>query len=281
MTSRSTNLRTVSMISDRTVSSTARGAVTRVPPQVARRSDVDTAGREGFLTAITIHFAVVDAESQFREECFPMATGPMHRGLESAAALLPRHAGSAGGGRHAGHSATSTGPATRLRSTSPTRASEPGDRVAVMTSNRPEFVVAVHAVSKLGAAAGPAQLRPGRPSRSARRSDSPFLGTAWRTGRRRPPGRATGRGPRARSRRHHGSRSRWTARSHRPPPAAVVREADDAVLVFSSGTTDRPKAVRHTHRSICLGTAHWVAALGLGPRTGSRWRRRRRTSWGC
>ena len=52
--------------------------------------------------------------------------------------------------------------------------------------------------------------------------------------------------------------------SHLPPPAAQVREADDAVLVFSSGTTDRPKAVRHTHRSICRGTEHWVVALGLG-----------------
>ena len=47
-------------------------------------------------------------------------------------------------------------------------------------------------------------------------------------------------------------------------PATTVRESDDVVLVFSSGTTDRPKAVRHTHRSICRGTEHWVAALGLG-----------------
>ena len=43
-----------------------------------------------------------------------------------------------------------------------------------------------------------------------------------------------------------------------------MRESDDAVLVFSSGTTDRPKAVRHTHRSIGLATAHWCLALGLG-----------------
>ncbi len=48
------------------------------------------------------------------------------------------------------------------------------------------------------------------------------------------------------------------------PPAVAVRDTDDAALVFSSGTTDRPKAVRHTHRSIDLGTAHWVTALGLG-----------------
>ena len=34
----------------------------------------------------------------------------------------------------------------------PTRGVGLGDRIAVMTSNRPEFVVAVHAASKVGAA---------------------------------------------------------------------------------------------------------------------------------
>ncbi len=40
--------------------------------------------------------------------------------------------------------------------------------------------------------------------------------------------------------------------------------ARDAVLVFSSGTTDRPKAVRHTHHSISVGIRHWCQALDLG-----------------
>ena len=60
------------------------------------------------------------------------------------------------------------------------------------------------------------------------------------------------------------------AARHRPHqhgvrrPTTSAAEDDDAVYVFSSGTTDRPKAVRHTHRSIALATAHWRLALGLG-----------------
>ena len=38
---------------------------------------------------------------------------------------------------------------------------------------------------------------------------------------------------------------------------------DDVVLVFSSGTTGLPKAVRHTHRTMHHAVEHWIAALGL------------------
>jgi acyl-CoA synthetase (AMP-forming)/AMP-acid ligase II len=133
-----------------------------------------------------------------------------------------------------------------------------GDRVAVMTTNRPEFVTVVHAVSKLGAAAV-------------------LLSPAWKS-------IEVGHALELTSPRHavadgeaaallgahvdvtdlddggdHFGESRARARF------AEVGGADEAVMVFSSGTTGLPKAVRHTHRSIGHATSHWVAALGLGP----------------
>jgi acyl-CoA synthetase (AMP-forming)/AMP-acid ligase II len=51
----------------------------------------------------------------------------------------------------------------------------------------------------------------------------------------------------------------------RSPLTPSISDTDESVLVFSSGTTGLPKAVRHTHRSIAHATRHWVASLGLGP----------------
>ena len=133
MTSRSTKRRTVSMISDRTSSSVA-------------------VRMYGLLIApITIHFAGVDAESQFGEECFPMATGLMHRGLESAAERFPDHVAVLAGDDRWTYGELDRA-ANALARHLADRGIGRGDRVAVMTSNRPEFVVTVHAASKLGAA---------------------------------------------------------------------------------------------------------------------------------
>jgi acyl-CoA synthetase (AMP-forming)/AMP-acid ligase II len=138
-----------------------------------------------------------------------------------------------------------------------------GDRVAVMTSNRPEFVAAVHAVSKLGAASillNPAwkEIEVG----TALGLTAPRYAVADGAG----VGLLSGQlgvggvldlddAP---------ASDVFDRTATVPPLTAAVGDGDDAVLVFSSGTTDRPKAVRHTHRSITVATAHWCLALGLG-----------------
>lgn len=141
----------------------------------------------------------------------------------------------------------------------------PGTRVAVMTSNRVEFVATVHAVSKVGAAAvllNPAwkaaevdhALGLTRPRHAVADGQAAAL-LAERLG-----GDAVtdlDDAADARAIAGHGHA--------RPATAGGTPDTADVILVFSSGTTGLPKAVRHTHRSIGQATAHWVAALGLGP----------------
>jgi acyl-CoA synthetase (AMP-forming)/AMP-acid ligase II len=138
-----------------------------------------------------------------------------------------------------------------------------GDRVAVMMTNRPEFVVAVHGVSKLGAAAVLVStawkalevdhaIGLTDPRHAVADGDNAGL-LAERLG----PSHVTDLDDRAT---YEGALG-----ESRGPLSNVVRAGDEAVMVFSSGTTGFPKAVRHSHSSIGHATVHWCTALGLGP----------------
>jgi long-chain acyl-CoA synthetase len=136
-----------------------------------------------------------------------------------------------------------------------------GSRVALMSSNRPELVVALRAIWRLGAAVvlfSPAwkqaevehALAITEPAHAV--GDHPVLaGLMPMLHLDEPATRAggpLGAGPGGR------------------PPQTPPREPDpaaDAVLVFSSGTTGMPKAVRHTHASLGAAVGHWQNALGL------------------
>lgn len=139
-----------------------------------------------------------------------------------------------------------------------------GHRVAVMMANRVEFIIAVQAISKLGAAAvllSPAwkSVEVGHaveltaPVHAVTDGEATavlgaLLGTDHLTD---LDDQAALDGVLG------GDRSRL--------PAGDVSDSDESVLVFSSGTTGLPKAVRHTHASMGHATRHWVQVLGLGP----------------
>ncbi|TDC56781.1 long-chain fatty acid--CoA ligase [Actinomadura sp. KC345] len=122
------------------------------------------------------------------------------------------------------------------------------DRVALMSSNRPEFVVAVQAVWRLGAAVV-------------------LLSPAWKRAevehalRITAPAHAIGDHPvlaELMPMLHLDEPIEPGMRPYRHPEPKA-----DAVLVFSSGTTGMPKAVRHTHGSFAAAVRHWQGALAL------------------
>lgn len=133
----------------------------------------------------------------------------------------------------------------------------PGDRVAVMLGNRIELVAVVHGISAAGASA--VMLSPAWKAAEidhALKLTSPRRAVA--------EGRAVDLLAERLGLRLVDDIDRLPAE---PPTAVASPAADpgaDVVLVFSSGTTGMPKAVRHTHLSIRAATAHWSAALGLG-----------------
>ena len=128
---------------------------------------------------------------------------------------------------------------------------EAGERVAVMASNRPEFVTAVHAIWRLGATAvliSPAWKRDEVDHALAQTSPAHAVGD-------------------------HPVLAGLMPMLHldepitpaQPLPGSPAPQAD-AVLVFSSGTTGLPKAVRHTHASLDEAVRHWRGALQLTER---------------
>lgn len=144
--------------------------------------------------------------------------------------------------------ALANGLASRLRE----RGVTAGERVALMSSNRPEFVVALQAIWRLGAVVvliSPAWKRHEVQHALALTSPSYAVGD-------------------------HEVLADLMPMLHLdepivagdPTPAPPLSPGVDAVLAFSSGTTGMPKAVRHNHHSLQIAVDQWRAAMGLTAR---------------
>jgi long-chain acyl-CoA synthetase len=125
----------------------------------------------------------------------------------------------------------------------------PGQRVALMASNRPEFLAVVLAIWRLAAA--PVLVSP------AWKRDEVDHALALTN-----PEHAVGDHPVL-----AGLMPMLQLDDPVPPAEPIARGAppptNDAALVFSSGTTGLPKAVRHTHASLDEAVRHWRQALQL------------------
>jgi long-chain acyl-CoA synthetase len=135
-----------------------------------------------------------------------------------------------------------------MASTMARRGVRSGQRVALMSSNRPEFVAAVLAIWRLGAAVVLLS-----PSWKRVEVEHALAVTS--------PTHATG---------DHSVLAGAMPMLHLDEPMGSGRggfpEPDpdaDALLVFSSGTTGMPKAVRHTHRSFGAAVRHWRSGLAM------------------
>ena len=126
-----------------------------------------------------------------------------------------------------------------------------GKRVAIMASNRPEFVAALLAIWRLDAAAV-------------------LISPAWK---RDEVDHALGLTDPAHAVGDHPVLAGLMPMLHLDEPitpaepiAGAHHPENDALLVFSSGTTGLPKAVRHTHASMDAAVGHWRDALQLTSR---------------
>jgi long-chain acyl-CoA synthetase len=132
-----------------------------------------------------------------------------------------------------------------------------------MTSNRVEFLIAVYAINKIGAAA--VLLNPAWKTLEVEHAlelTAPVQAVADGAG---VSLLTSHLGGRVVDLDDQPTMDVAFGRSREPLLIGDTRDMDECVLVFSSGTTGLPKAVRHTHLSMSHAVVHWCGALGLGP----------------
>lgn len=139
---------------------------------------------------------------------------------------------------------------------------QPGDRVVMLLSNRPEFLSVLLALQQLGVIAVPVGVREQRPGLAYIAQQCGARGIVFDAAlaERVPlPDEApalTLRLP---------AESLDTLPAGPQPPAHAAAETDTAVILYTSGTTGRPKGAMLTHLSLVHSALHYQACMQLRP----------------
>jgi long-chain acyl-CoA synthetase len=148
-----------------------------------------------------------------------------------------------------------------------------GDRVALLLGNRIEFVVALFAATQLGAICVPLSIREQKPGLAyalAHCAAVCVLHEADLADLLPAPSEAPQLRHRVSMAACAGSALYADWQAYAPLSDVMpVHEEDTAVILYTSGTTGRPKGAMLTHLSLVHSSMHYQIAMGLGPQDSS------------
>jgi O-succinylbenzoic acid--CoA ligase len=158
------------------------------------------------------------------------------------------------------------GQVERLAAGMAARGVAPWDRVALLLGNRPAFVVALFAAARLGAIAVPLSGREQTPGLRymLENCGAKLLVHEADLADRVPAGWSRERAALGKA---SGDADISTLLDERAAAAPPYRpdEEDVAVILYTSGTTGRPKGAMLTHLNIAHSVMHYATCMGLGP----------------
>jgi long-chain acyl-CoA synthetase len=142
----------------------------------------------------------------------------------------------------------------------------PGDRVALLLCNRQEFVVTLFAAARLGAIAVPLSIREQAPALRymLENSGAKLLIYEAELADRLPQEWARDRGVAVGASPTGGATFSILLDERVTPPPHHPDEEEVAVILYTSGTTGRPKGAMLTHLNIAHSVMHYALCRGLG-----------------